>query len=149
MSVEDTDPTTMTPLELARFVKRTPGKELRRIMHGERRAAILKEIFTRMPDVFRADRAGSLNAIVHWRVGDRPDGGAELYEMAIADGRCVVAEEAARVPNLTLSLGAVDFLNLVTGNAHAVGLVMRGKLKTKGDLGLTAMSPTLFEPPKA
>jgi len=102
-----------------------------------------------MPEVFRADRAGGLDAVIHWRVGDRPDGGVDAYEMVIRGGTCAVSPGGGREPNLTLSLGGVDFLNLVTGNAHAVALVMRGKLKTKGELALTAKFPTLFDPPKA
>ena len=44
-------------------------------------------------------------------------------------------------------MSAVDFLNLTTGNAHPVLLVMRGRLKTKGDVVLTAKFPTLFDIP--
>ena len=73
MSVDEVDPTTMDPLELARFVKATPVGELRRMMHGDRREAILDGIFARMPDVFRADRAGAMTAIIHWNVGDWPE----------------------------------------------------------------------------
>jgi putative sterol carrier protein len=146
MSVDETHPANTR--EFALFVKRTSVDELRRIMHGERRGTILNEIFTNMPDVFRADRAGSLNATIHWNVGDRPDGGAERYELVIANGTCALSPRPAGEPNLALTIGAVDFLRLVTGNVHAVALVMRGKLKTKGDLGLTAKFPTLFDVPK-
>ncbi|MFI6235573.1 SCP2 sterol-binding domain-containing protein [Micromonospora sp. NPDC050784] len=142
------DPTTMSPRELAVFVKQTPNGELRRLMHSPRRTDVIDEIFTNMPQVFRADRAGALTAVIHWRIGDRPDGGVDVYEMVIADGACVSTPGNGRHPDLTLSLGGVDFLNLVTGNAHAVALVMRGRLKTKGDLALTAKFPTLFDPPR-
>jgi hypothetical protein len=148
MSVEHADPAMMDPLEFARLVKRTPSDDLRRLMHGERRAEVITELLSQMPGVFRADRAGGLDAVVHWRIGDRPDGGTDVYEFVIADGVCRLSPKPARQPALTLSLGAVDFLNLVTGNAHAVMLVMRGKLKTAGDLKLTAKFPSLFDPPK-
>jgi putative sterol carrier protein len=148
MTVEHADPATMDPLEFARLVKRTPAGELRRLLHGERREAVLTEMVSQMPGVFRTDRAGSLTAVVHWRIGDRPDGGTDVYQMVIADGTCRVSDGPDREPDLTLKLGAVDFLNLVTGNAHAVMLVMRGKLTTTGDLGLTAKFPSLFDTPK-
>ena len=148
MTVEQADPATMDRLEFARLVKRTPTGELRRLLHGERRKAVLTEMVSQMPSVFRTDRAGSLAAVVHWRIGDRPDGGTDVYELVIADGSCRVSARPDRRPDLTLSLGAVDFLNLVTGNAHAVMLVMRGKLTTTGDLGLTAKFPSLFETPR-
>jgi putative sterol carrier protein len=86
--------------------------------------------------------------VIHWRIGDRLDGGVDVYELVISDGACRLSPRPEGEPNLTLSLGAVDFLNVVTGNAHPVLLVMRGKLKTKGDLGLTAKFPNLFDVPK-
>jgi len=148
MAIQDADPATMDPREFARLVKRTPAGELRLLMHGERRDVVLGTLISAMPGVFRADVAGSTEAVVHWRIGDRADGGTDLYELVIADGICTVSDTTDRVPKLTLSLGAVDFLNLVTGNAHPVMLVMRGKLKTSGDLPLTAKFPKLFDHPK-
>jgi hypothetical protein len=148
MSVNEADPATMAPREFSRLVKKTPADELRRLMHGERREPILHELFVQMPGVFRRERAGSINAVIHWNIGDRPDGGSDVYELVISGGSCRLSTRPERQPNLTLSLGGVDFLNLVTGNAHAVMLVMRGKLKTKGDAGLVAKFPSLFDVPK-
>lgn len=148
MSIHDASPATMAPREWARLVKRTPTTELRKLMSGERRTVVLDEILTGMPAVFRSDVAGALEAVVHWRIGDRPDGGIDTYQLVIGGGRCELSPDVDRVPTLTLSLGGVDFLNLVTGNAHAVMLVMRGRLKTKGDLALTAKFPMLFDNPR-
>lgn len=144
----DLDPAVMDPVEFARGVRDAPADALRALMRGDRRTPILAELFRRMPDVFRADRAGALDAVVHWNVGDRPDGGVDTYQVVISGGVCEVSAVPDREPRLTLTLGGVDFLNLVTGNAHAVALVMRGKLKTKGDLGLTARFPNLFDVPR-
>jgi putative sterol carrier protein len=148
MLANDLDPAAMDPVEFARGVRDTPTDQLRALMRGDRRTPILEELFRRMPDVFRADRAGSLDAVVHWKVGDRPDGGVDTYQLVIAGGVCELSTAPDREPRLTLTLSGVDFLNLVTGNAHAVALVMRGKLKTKGDLGLTAKFPNLFDVPR-
>lgn len=149
MPVDELNPATMDPREFARLVKKTPTGELRRMMRSERRTAVLDELFARMPGVFRADQAATINTVIHWNIGDRPDGGVDVYEIVIADGTCRLSAEAALEPKLTLSLGAVDFLNLVTGNAHPVALVMKGKLRTRGDLALTAKFPGLFDIPKA
>ena len=148
MTVNDTNPALLEPREFARLVKRTPAGELRRLMHGDQRTAVLDELFARMPGVFRADRAGSLDAVIHWRIGDRPDGGVDTYQLVIADGRCELSPRPEAEAALTLSLGAVEFLQLITGNAHPVLLVMRGKLKTTGDLAVTAKFPTLFDIPR-
>ncbi|MFJ6195025.1 SCP2 sterol-binding domain-containing protein [Micromonospora sp. NPDC092111] len=148
MTINDANPATMDPREFARLVKKTPTAELRQMMRSERRTLVLDELLTRMPGVFRADRARALDAVIHWVIGDRPDGGVDTYELVIASGTCALSPAPQAEPKLTLALDAVDFLNLVTGNAHPVALVMRGKLKTKGDLALTAKFPTLFDVPK-
>ncbi|MDG4766935.1 SCP2 sterol-binding domain-containing protein [Solwaraspora sp. WMMD406] len=148
MSGNQIDPVIMEPREFSRLVKRTPVDELRAVMHGDRRGHVLDELVRRMPGVFRPDRAGAMNAVIHWNIGDRPDGGTDVYELVIADGVCQLSDQPDREPKLTLSLGAVDFLHLVTGNARAVMLVMKGKLKTKGDMALTAKFPSLFDVPK-
>jgi putative sterol carrier protein len=52
-------------------------------------------------------------------------------------------------PSVTLKLGAVPFLKLVTGNADGPSLFLSGKLKIEGDLILAARLPGLFEIPRA
>ncbi|MEV8513808.1 SCP2 sterol-binding domain-containing protein [Dactylosporangium sp. NPDC051484] len=148
MSIHDANPAATEPGDFARLVKRTPVEDLRNLMTGERRCAVLDELFRRMPDVFRADRASSLDAVIHWVIGDRPDGGTDRYELTISNGVCRVSPAPTREPRLTLTIGAVDFLHVVTGNAHPVILVMKGKLHTKGDMVLTAKFPSLFDVPK-
>jgi putative sterol carrier protein len=145
MPVDDVDPATLNPQGLKRLVTTKTVDELRELMLSDRRGAVLDKIFSDMPDVFRADRAGTLSAVIHWKVGDRPDGGQDTYELVIADGRCTVSDVPSREPKLTLTIGSVDFLKVVTGNAHPVVMVMRGRLKTKGDVGLTAKFPGLFD----
>jgi len=148
MSIHDVQVEVMDPVEFARLVKRTPADELRQVLRGERRAEILDHLIGAMPAVFRPQVAGKTRAVVHWRIGDRADGGVDSYEMVIADGVCTLSPRADAQPQLTLSLAAVDFVHLVTGNAHAVMLVMKGRLKTRGDLGLTARFPNFFAAPR-
>ena len=148
MSVNVPDPATMDPREFAQLVKKTPADDLKQVMQSERRTAILDEIFARMAGLFRPDRAGSTNAVIHWIVGDRPDGGADTYELVIADGACALSPKPEHEPKLALNLGSVDFLKVVTGNANPVTLFMTGKLKAKGDLGLAANIANLFDIPK-
>ncbi|MEV6304144.1 SCP2 sterol-binding domain-containing protein [Actinoplanes sp. NPDC051861] len=148
MDVHDVPVETMDPLEFARLVKQMRGDELRGLMRGERRTAILDHLVAGMTSAFRPEVAGNTRAVVHWRIGDRPDGGADTYQMVIGDGRCVLSPSPSGEPQLTLSLDAADYVNLVTGNAHAVVLVMRGRMKTSGDLGLTARFPRFFAAPR-
>jgi len=147
MFPDDHDLLGLAPEELARLVKQAPARQLRALLQGEGRSAMLTELVRRMPDAFRADRAGGLRAVIHWRIGDRPDGGHDAFQLSIANGACVVCETVDRIADLTLSIGAVEFLQMVTGNAHPVALVMRGKLRSKGDIALTATFPRLFDVP--
>lgn len=137
------------PRDFSRLVKRTPAPDLKRLMQSERRTTILDEIFTGMPAVFRPDKAGTIDAVVHWRIGDRPDGDVDTYELVIANGTCTLSARPERQPTLALTIGAVDFLKTVTGNANPMMLFLRGKMKAKGDLGLATKFPSLFDPPKA
>ncbi|MFI7204225.1 SCP2 sterol-binding domain-containing protein [Micromonospora aurantiaca (nom. illeg.)] len=137
------------PKEFAQLVKSTPDAKINEIMSGEARGKILSEVFNRMPTLFRADRAGATNAIIHWNITGRPDGGTDTYEIVIENGTCTVSETATRDPKLSLTMGPVEFLKIVSGGANPVMMFMTGKLKAKGDLGLAANIANLFDIPKA
>ena len=64
------------------------------------------------------------------------------------DGACTLSPKPEHDPKLALTLGAVDFLKVVSGNGNPVMLFMTGKLKAKGDLGLAANIANLFDIPK-
>jgi hypothetical protein len=137
------------PSEFANMVKSASNEQLAEMISGPQRKQLLDTIFERMPGLFRADKAGSTNAVVHWIVGDGPDGSSDTYELAIADGACTLSPTPAAEPKLALTLGGVDFLKVVSGNANPVMLFMTGKLKAKGDLSLAANIANLFDMPKA
>ncbi|MGC4894459.1 SCP2 sterol-binding domain-containing protein [Micromonospora sp. DT31] len=137
------------PKEFAQLVKSTPDAKIAEIMAGENRDKILSEVFHRMPALFRADRAGSTNAVIHWNITGRPDGGTDTYEIVIENGTCTASETATRDPKLSLTMGPVEFLKIVSGGANPVMMFMTGKLKAKGDLGLAANIANLFDIPKA
>ncbi|MFE9693392.1 SCP2 sterol-binding domain-containing protein [Micromonospora sp. NPDC005806] len=137
------------PKEFAQLVKSTPDGKIAEIMSGDLRGKVLSEVFNRMPTLFRADRAGSTNAVIHWNITGRPDGGTDTYEIVIENGTCTAAETATRDPKLSLTMGPVEFLKIVSGGANPVMMFMTGKLKAKGDLGLAANIANLFDIPKA
>ncbi|MDM4721879.1 SCP2 sterol-binding domain-containing protein [Micromonospora sp. WMMA1363] len=137
------------PKEFAQLVKSTPDDKIAEVLSGDLRGKILSEVFGRMPQLFRADRAGSTSAAIHWNITGRPDGGTDTYEVAIADGACTVNETPQHDPKLSLTMGPVEFLKIVSGGANPVMMFMSGKLKAKGDLGLAANIANLFDIPKA
>ena len=102
-----------------------------------------------MPSLFRADRAGSTNAVIHWIITGAPDGGSDTYEIVIADGTCKLSETPENEPKLALTMGPAEFLKVVSGTGNPTMMFMTGKLKAKGDLGLAANIANLFNIPKA
>ncbi|MFI7433490.1 SCP2 sterol-binding domain-containing protein [Micromonospora haikouensis] len=136
------------PKEFAQLVKSTPDAKIVEVMSGELRGKVLSEVFGRMPKLFRADRAGSTNAVIHWGITGRPDGGTDTYEIVVADGACTVNESPQHDPKLSLTMAPLDFLKIVSGGANPVMMFMTGKLKAKGDLGLAANIANLFDIPK-
>jgi putative sterol carrier protein len=136
------------PQQFAQLVKSTPDAQLKEVMTGPQRKPVLDEIFTRMPAQFRSDRAGATNAVIHWNITDKPEGGADTYELVIADGKCVLSPTPERDPKLALTVGPVEFLKVITGAGNPVMMFMTGKLKAKGDLGLAANIANLFDVPK-
>ncbi|MET7395421.1 SCP2 sterol-binding domain-containing protein [Dactylosporangium sp. NPDC005572] len=137
------------PKQFAQLVKNAPDSQLADIMKSDQRGKILDTIFSRFPELFRPDRAGSTNAIIHWTITDRPDGGVDTYELVIANGACTLSPGADQDPKLAITVGPVDFLKVVSGAGNPMMMFMTGKLKAKGDLGLAANIANLFDIPKA
>jgi hypothetical protein len=140
--------TSKDPAEFHNAIKNASKDQLKAAMTGEYREAILNDIFERTPGRFIPAKAGNTSAVIHWNVGDRPDGGVDTYELVIANGTCTLSPKPEREPTVSLSVGGPEFLQVVSGNGNPVALFMTGKLKAKGDLGLAANIPNLFNTPK-
>jgi hypothetical protein len=150
--VTDFDVSQFTEVDAEKFVdlvKATPKAQLEALLASENRGAFLDTVFGRMPGQFRPEKAGSTNAVIHWNITGRPDGGADSYELVIADGACTLSPAPQAEPQLTFSLGGYDFLQLIAGAANPMMLFMTGKVKAKGDLGLAANIANYFDLPKA
>ena len=143
-----TDFATVEPKEFAKLVKSTPDAQIAELLSGEHRKAALDAIFSKFPDLFRPDRAGSTTAVIHWSVSGAADGGTDTYELVIADGTCVLSPAPEHDPKLAVTVGPVDFLKVVSGNGNPMMMFMTGKIKAKGDLGLAAQVAKLFDIPK-
>ncbi len=137
------------PAQFAQIVKSASDAQLNEVMSGDLRKKILDEVFGRMPSLFRPDRAGNTNAVIHWIVTGAADGGSDTYEVVIEDGTCRLSPSPENEPKLALTMGPADFLKVVSGNGNPVMMFMTGKLKAKGDLGLAANIANLFNIPKA
>lgn len=130
----------------AQYVKSHSTEELTAALAGDMRKKVLDEVCGRMPTLFRAERAGATNAVIHWTIADGAQ--VDTYELVIADGACTLSPAPEHQPKVAVTLGAVDFLKLVSGSANPVMMFMTGKLKAKGDLGLAAKIGDLFDIPR-
>lgn len=139
----------MEPIEFAKLIKSASDAQLNEVMSGELRGKVLDGVFGRMPGTFRPDRAGNTNAVIHWNITGRPDGGTDTYEIVIANGTCTLSDKPEKEPKLSLTMGPAEFLKITSGNGNPVMMFMTGKLKAKGDLGLAANIQNLFAIPKA
>ena len=103
--------------------------------------ATVKETFEAMPGRFRPDKAAGTNATIQYDISG--DGGG-TWNAVIKDGACTVNPGAAPNPNLTLSMAAQDWLDMLSGKQSGQMLFMSGKLKVKGDMGLAMKLGSMF-----
>ena len=136
------------PKEFAQLVKSTPDSKIAEVMASEGRGKILDGVFERMPTLFRADRAGSTQAVIHWNITGGTGGSSDTYETVIENGACTVTNQPVRDPKLAMSMDPVTFLKVVSGDGNPMMMFMTGKIKAKGDLGLAAQVAKLFDIPK-
>jgi putative sterol carrier protein len=144
---EQVDPMAVDPQEFAAQLAKTPDEQIAAGMASEARGMVLDEIFKRMGDYLKPETAQGLDAVVHWKILERPDGGFDHYELVIKDGKATVTKEPQREPRVTFSVGAVDFLKLVSGNANGPILFTTGRLKISGDLVFAAQIAGMFRMP--
>ena len=140
---------TEMPAELAGMVGTLSDAELKEVMGSELRTQVLDEIFRRMGDHFRADKAKGQNVAVHFVITGAPDGGKDTYQATIRDGVCTTGKELTESPRATITADGVHFLRLVTGGAGGVELFLKGKLKVGGDMMFAAQVAGWFAIPGA
>ena len=144
------DPAAIDPAEFAKAVGDTPDDQLAAGMADEQvRAVVLDGIFSQMAAHCDAEKAAGTDAVIEWRILDKPGGGEDRYQAVIRGGACTVEKDGAHAPRVTFRLKPVDFLKLVTGNAAGPMMFMTGKLKIDGDLMFAAGVQSLFRLPTA
>lgn len=137
------------PNEFSQLVKSTPDSKIAEVMASDGRGKILDEVFNRMPSLFRADKAGATQTVIHWIITGGAGGTSDSYETVIENGVCTVTNQPVREPKLAMTMDPVTFLKVVSGDGNPMMMFMTGKIKAKGDLGLAAQVAKLFDIPKA
>jgi putative sterol carrier protein len=101
----------------------------------------VKEIFTKMPEVFSPSAAQGLDAVFQFEItGD--DGGN--WSVIIKDGTCQVQEGTHESPSVTLTMSAETWLGMVNKEINGIQAFMNGQLKASGDIMLAQRIEQLF-----
>ncbi len=100
-----------------------------------------KEAFETAPARFKKDAAKGLTATYQFDLSG--DGGGN-WNINIKDDQCEVKEGKAASPNITLSMAANDYLDMINGKLNGQMAFMTGKLRISGDMGLALRLQSLF-----
>ena len=122
------------------------------MVNGPQRKQVLDQIFSRMADHVEKDKIGKTEAVVHFKILDRPEdqgGGYDHYEVVFEGGKCTADDNPERDPNVTIKVRPVDFLKLAANKASGPTLFMTGRLKLEGDVMLASRLTTFFRIPTA
>ena len=133
------------PAEVFEAIKRMDADEFDLLMADPgRRPRVIAALVDHMATLFRADRAGDTDAVIHIKLWDRPGGGYDHFELVIADGACTISDSPEHEPRLTLKIRPGDLRRLVTGETGPRRLAFKRRLTVLGDLAFGAKLPELF-----
>jgi putative sterol carrier protein len=102
----------------------------------------VKEIFDRIPEAFKADRAAGVDAVFQFEISG-PGGGS--WHVTVKDQRCEVREGPHDRPTTTITMGHEDFVKLIQGELNAMKAYTGGKLKIAGDVMKSQLIEKLFK----
>lgn len=96
-------------------------------------AATPAEYFAELPGKVNKDKIKGMNAIYQWDItGD--NGGK--WHVILKDDNLAIGQGAAATPNITLTLDAQNFMDLISGKLNGQMAFLTGKLKIQGDMTL-------------
>jgi hypothetical protein len=133
--------------DFSRMVRAAPATDLTGVL-AEHRGAILDEIFRQMPERVRPERIDGVEGLLRWRISGRPDGGDDVYEIAIRDGACSMHKgETDASPRTTMIVDPVSFVRLMAQATSPMKLVLRRRIRVKGDVAFAMRSESFFRKP--
>ena len=133
--------------DFGRMVRAAADADLRTAM-VEHRETILDEIFRQMPERVRHDRIEGVEGLLRWRLSGREDGGDDVYEIEIRDGTCTMHKgETGADARTTLMVDPVSFVKLMAQATGPMKLVLRRRMRVKGDVAFAMRSESFFRKP--
>lgn len=130
---------------LARLVRSTPDEQLIAGLKVNR-DVLIGEIFRRFPERL-SEEGRQQNGVIKFKIGGRDGGGADRWYIVLRDGRCETGRDLDLQPQTTISLSALSFIKLVTGNVNPVELFLTRRLRVRGNLVFAARMQSFFTIP--
>jgi alkyl sulfatase BDS1-like metallo-beta-lactamase superfamily hydrolase len=142
------------PAQLAegfgRLMRDAPPERVEQVMRSAARKPILDAIFWQMPKQLDTAQAKGVSSTIRWCITGRPDGGSDIYGLVLEDGRArIVKGEHGPEARLTITMDALEFLKLVSGNSDPMQAYFTGRITLAGDIMVAAKLATLFKIPGA
>lgn len=109
----------------------------------ETRDAIIDVLVEHMASLYRG--GDDVDAVIHVKLWDKPDGGYDHRELVLKDGRCTASATPEHEPRLTLKVRPTDLRKIVTGDAGPRRLALQGRLRVLGDLRFGMRLTELFD----
>ena len=104
-------------------------------------AESVQKVFADLRSRFNAQAAQGMDCVIQF---DLTGEGGGQHHATIKDGAGAVNEGPHSSPNMTMTMGAQDFVDLMTGKLDGMSAFMSGKLRISGDMGLAMKFQSLF-----
>jgi len=137
--------------QLAALVGQVSDEQLAEGMSNpEGRKFVLDQIFNRMAEHAEPEKIADLDAVIHFKIADAPDGGYDTYEAIFKDGTVTVSDQpTVERAKVAIIAAPVPFIKLVTGQDSGPAMFLSGKLQIKGDLLFASRMTSFFRIPRA
>jgi putative sterol carrier protein len=132
-----------------RLVRDSPPGRLEQLMRSPARRPVLDGIFWQMPKQVDAEVAAGTTIAIKWVVTGRADGGNDVYQLVIEDGRARTERGETVEARLTVTLDGVEFLKLASGNSDPMQAYFTGRIQLSGDIMVAAKLAQMFRMPGA
>ena len=130
-----------------RVVQNAPPERLEQVMRSPARKPALDGIFWQMPKQVNPEVAKDLTTSIRWRITGRPDDGVDVYQLEIDHGQVKTVKGESGEPKLTVTMDAVAFLQLASGNLDPMQAYFKGRIELAGDIMVAAKLAQLFKIP--
>lgn len=101
----------------------------------------IQEAIDKLPDFFLPENADGVDAVIQLEFFG--DGGGDWY-LTVRDNTLNVSEGKSIDPTMTVTASAEDWLKVANDEASPMSLLMQGKIKLQGDMGLAMKFQSMF-----